>query len=154
MDDDLGVGTGAEDMAAAGKFHHQRLEIVDFAVEDDAHRVVFVEQRLVAAGDIDDRQAAMPEPDARRGEEPVAVGPAMRDRIGHAVKQVAVDRARAARVEDAGDAAHRRSTRGVRCGAGRGAYAVGRGGEAAASWREMCGGARPVQSAVSGICGC
>ena len=34
----------------------QVAEVVDFAVEDDPHRAVFVGQRLLAAGQVDDRQ--------------------------------------------------------------------------------------------------
>jgi hypothetical protein len=40
------------------------LVVVDLAVEDDDHRAVFVEQRLLAGGDVDDRQPPVAEADA------------------------------------------------------------------------------------------
>ena len=41
------------------------LEVVDLAVEDDDDGAVLVEQRLLAGRDVDDRQAAVAEADAR-----------------------------------------------------------------------------------------
>ena len=61
MDQHFRVALRAE--AVAGRFEPapQVAEIIDFAVEDDPHRAVFVGERLLAAGHVDDGQAAMPE---------------------------------------------------------------------------------------------
>jgi len=58
VNEHFGVGMGAEAVAATFERGAQMREIVDFAVEDDAHRAVFVEHRLVAAGEINNAQPA------------------------------------------------------------------------------------------------
>ncbi len=55
VDDHLGVGMGAEAMARRGQLADQRPIVVDFAVERDDDAAVLVEQRLPAAGQVDDR---------------------------------------------------------------------------------------------------
>ena len=57
--------------------------VVDLAVVDDDHRPVGVGHRLRAAGDVEDRQPAVPEAHAVADEEAVAVRPAVHDRVGH-----------------------------------------------------------------------
>ncbi len=57
VDNDLGVGMSAEDVAQRLQFGHQFLEIIDFAIEHDDHRAILVEQRLLSAGQVDDGQA-------------------------------------------------------------------------------------------------
>ena len=74
-------------MSQRRQFGHQLREIVDLAVEDDADRMVFVEERLVTARKINDGQPAMPQPDPRRKIKPVAVGATMRENSGHATEQ-------------------------------------------------------------------
>jgi hypothetical protein len=85
---------------------HQRLKIIDLAVEDDANRAVLVELRLVAGHEIDNRQSPVPQPDPRGKVETVAVRSAMGDDLGHATEQAAIDIARSAEIEDPGYAAH------------------------------------------------
>ncbi len=58
VDDGLGVRVGLEAMTAVLELLAEILEVVDLAVEDDADGAVFVVDRLVAAGDVDDGQAA------------------------------------------------------------------------------------------------
>ena len=60
---------------AALELGAQLAEVVDLAVEDDADRAVLVEDRLVAARQVDDRQAAHPQGDARGVETPSPSGP-------------------------------------------------------------------------------
>ena len=57
-------------------------EVVDFAVEDDADRAVFVVDGLPAAAEVDDAQAAHAQDGERLGEHAVFIGPAM-DHRGH-----------------------------------------------------------------------
>ena len=59
VDDHFGVAVRAEAMAGAFQPPAQLAEVVDFAVEDDPDRAVFVRQRLLPAGQVDDRQPAM-----------------------------------------------------------------------------------------------
>ena len=89
MDDDFGIGVGAEDVAERFQFGHQLLEIVDFAIEDDDHRAVFVEQGLLAAGQVDDRQPPVPQPHSGLQMQPPLVGTAMELGFVHRVQQVA-----------------------------------------------------------------
>ena len=51
---------------SALEFRDQLLEVVDLAVEDDDDGAVLVVQRLLAGREVDDRQAAVAEADARR----------------------------------------------------------------------------------------
>ena len=70
----------------------QFLEVVDLAVEDDDDRAVFVEQRLLAGGDVDDRQAPVAEAEARLDVQAAFVRAAVELRVVHALQHDAVDR--------------------------------------------------------------
>ena len=80
-------------------------EIVDLAVEHDDQRAVGRGHRLVAAGEIEDRQP--PEGEHRRavGESAGVVGPARAHRLAHRLDGVGVEPG-ARGVDGAGDAAH------------------------------------------------
>jgi hypothetical protein len=73
--DDFGVAAGVEDVAERLQFGDQFLIVVDFAVEDDANALVFVVQRLLAGGQVDDREAAMAEPTPGSMCKPPSSGP-------------------------------------------------------------------------------
>src|SRR5690348_4135073 len=106
MDNDLGVGARPEGVAERRQLRHQRLEVIDLAVEDDANRAVLVELWLVAGHQIDDRQSPHPQPGPRRNVETVAVRSTMSDDLGHSLEQGAVDIAASTKIEDPGYAAH------------------------------------------------
>src|SRR6185503_13306165 len=59
--------------------------VVDLAVLDDDARSVLVLDRLVAAREVDDRQAPCAERDGAVGVRAAAVGPAMDERAQHLV---------------------------------------------------------------------
>jgi hypothetical protein len=59
--------------------------VVDLAVHDDGDAPVLVEDRLVAAGHIDDREPLDPETDTSGEMEPTRIGPAMLHDPAHAV---------------------------------------------------------------------
>ena len=103
MHDHLGVAARAEHVAERLQLGDQLLVVVDLAVEDDATRAVLVEQRLLAGREIDDRQPAVAEADAGLDVQAAFIGAAMMLRLVHAATAGAVDLARAACVEDAGD---------------------------------------------------
>ena len=65
MDDDFGVRVGAESVPQRLQFRHQFLEVVDFPVEHHHHRAILIEQRLLAGGEIDNRQAPVAQGHAR-----------------------------------------------------------------------------------------
>ena len=61
VQDRFGVAARAVAVPAPLEIRPQLRVVVDLAVEDDPHRLVFVGHRLVAAGHIDDRQAPVAE---------------------------------------------------------------------------------------------
>ena len=106
MDDDFGIATGAESMAQGFEFRHQFLEVVDFAVEDDDHRAVFVEQGLLTAGQVDDRQPSVRQSETRFEMVAALVGSAMKLSLVHPVQQVPILLALASRIEQTCNATH------------------------------------------------
>ena len=106
MHDDLGVAAGVEHMAEGQQFGDQLGVVVDLPVEDDDHRTVFVEERLLAGGHVDDRQPPVAESDTRLDVHVAFIGPAVMLRLVHAEQHRTVDVSFAAGVEDASDSAH------------------------------------------------
>ena len=104
MDEDLGIGVmRGKAVAAAYQPLTQLGMIVELAVEDDADLAVLVPHRLVAGGEIDDRQPAMTEEDMPQlvDIKAVAVRAAMRQSSGHPIQ---IDPAAPAR--ESGQPAH------------------------------------------------
>ena len=78
VDEDLGVAVGCGSGGRAdSSVGAERLVVVDLAVEDDLDRAVLVADRLVAAGQVDDRQPAVDQADARLLPEAFGVGAAV-----------------------------------------------------------------------------
>ncbi len=90
-------------MAVAFELAAQLAIVVDLAVADQQDRAIRVVQRLLAAREVDDRQAAMPERRTLVVIDPFAVRPAMRERVQHAAHRAV---ARRIRIDDTCDAAH------------------------------------------------
>ena len=107
MDDDFRVAAGMEAMSERLQFRDQFLEVVDLAVEHDADAAIFVVQRLLPRGEVDDRQTAVPQPDARLDMHPALHRSPMKLRFVHAYEHVAVDFASATGIENSGYSAHR-----------------------------------------------
>ena len=81
VDDDLGVAASAEAMPGALEPRSELAKVVDLAVADDPDALVLVGDRLMAAGEVDDRQAAHAEQHLAVQVVAVIVGAAMgRDR--------------------------------------------------------------------------
>ena len=93
VNDDFGVAARMEPVTGGREFRDQRLIVVDLAVEDDADRAVLVVQRLLARREIDDRESAVPESDARREVHSAFVRAAVMLRLVHASEHRALDRA-------------------------------------------------------------
>ncbi len=81
---------------------HQLLEIVDLAVVSDRDSVVFVEQGLRPARQVDDRQSAVAQADSRLHMQPAAIGPAVSENVSHPPQQSAIDFALFAAVKNSG----------------------------------------------------
>jgi hypothetical protein len=82
------------------------LIVVDFPVENDADRLILVIERLLASGQIDDREPAVAEADARFDMQATFVRATMKLRLVHAMEYRAIDVAFASGIEYSGDAAH------------------------------------------------
>ena len=103
----LGIARGPQLVALLLQLRAQVAVVVDLAVEDGDDRAVLVEDRLVAAGEIDDAQTARAERDAVVREVALAVGPAMDDPIRHPADESLV----ALRANVSDDATHELFTR-------------------------------------------
>ena len=84
MHDHFRVALRLEHVAKRLQLGAQLAVVVDLAVEDDTDRAVLVEDRLVPAGQVDDRQPPHPEPDPPLDVDALVIGAAMHDRGAHA----------------------------------------------------------------------
>jgi len=106
VDDGFGVGLRGEGVAERREFFRQLAEVVDLAVEDGDDRAVRVEQRLLAGGQVDDRQAAVAEADAGFQVDVALDRTAVELGLIHAFEGGALEIAPAARVKNANYSAH------------------------------------------------
>jgi len=79
-------------MSERRQLDDQLLEIVDLAIEHDDYGMVLIPKRLLPRRNVDDRQTAVPEPDAGFNMNSLPVGSAMTLRCVHPIEQTAVDR--------------------------------------------------------------
>ena len=82
VNDDFGIGVGAEGVSGRNQLRAQFLEVVNFAVEGDPYGLIFIAHGLMSrGGKIDDRQPAVLQayPDGAVGQEkylsPASSGP-------------------------------------------------------------------------------
>ncbi len=81
--DQFAVAVGLERVAALLEILAQLPVVVDLAVADHPDRPVGIQQRLPPAFEVDDRQPAMAENCAVLAELPLAIGPAVPQRVQH-----------------------------------------------------------------------
>ena len=109
--DRLGIGIGVELVPVRGELRAQLAVVVNLPVEDHPDGSVFVANRLVAAGEVDDAQAAHAERRAIRDEHPLVVWPAVTDDIAHLLQPARRTRAGvlplAVRLDETRYSAHR-----------------------------------------------
>ncbi len=111
VQDGLRVAAGPVPVAARLQRGAQVRVVVDLAVADDQDGAVLVRHRLAARGEIHNRQAPVPEPHRSFDEEPLAVRPAVAQRVPHAAQPGLLHGVVGREVQDAGDPAHQaRST--------------------------------------------
>src|SRR5216683_289008 len=82
----LGVGVRRHRVAEPDQLRSKLGVVVDLPVEDDPQRAVLIADRLVAAGEVDDRQPPATERDALANARSFVVGPSMRDARAHPVE--------------------------------------------------------------------
>ena len=122
MDENLGVRSGAKNVAASLELASELRVIVDLTVIGDDNLPVFVGERLRAAVDVDNAQSHVRESDALSSVKTIPVGPAMAYRSGH-LAQRRQRHTRRIPTHDPRDTAHqgypraeRRSTSSTSCG--------------------------------------
>ncbi len=106
MDDELGIGVRAEDMAARLELGAPLGKVEELAVADHRNAAVLVEQRLPPVLDADDREPPMGECHAGREQEARIVRAAMEQCRRHALHLRAVGLAPSLEVDHACQAAH------------------------------------------------
>ena len=89
----LGVTVRAKRVACALELAAQLGEVVDLPVLYHGARVVLVADRLIAAGEVDDREAARRKADGAVEMHAAAVGAAMDERIAHRGQAIRIGRA-------------------------------------------------------------
>ena len=103
---DLTIRARAQPVAAALEIALHALVVVELAVRDDPGGLVLVRDRLIAAREVDDAEARVPERDAAVGRDPglLTVGAAMMQRAHGALQSL--DGNLAALTKDRNDSAH------------------------------------------------
>jgi hypothetical protein len=83
MDQNLNIGECAKQVPAALQVRSKFLKIENLAITNERQRPVFIEDRLIACGEIDDAQPAEAEPGEAVLKNAVRVWAAVADHIGH-----------------------------------------------------------------------
>src|SRR5208282_2116167 len=87
MNDDFGVGVSVEAVASAFEFGAEFGKVVNLAVVYDPGGAVFIENGLMASGEIDDGEAAHAQTSAVGDVESLIVGAAVHDLLAHVVHE-------------------------------------------------------------------
>src|SRR5215469_8157662 len=106
MDDHFRIRVGVEAMPAPLELASQLGEVIDFSIEDGPNRAVFVENRLMSAGNVDDAEAPHSQAGILLREDAFVVRAAMDDGLAHAVNGYRVDSLSPVRADDSRDSAH------------------------------------------------
>ena len=85
MHDDFGIAVGIKRVTAGFEFLPQCGEVVDFAVKDHPHAVIFVMNWLASAREVNNAQATHAQAHRAPGVDSLVVRPAVHDRLAHAV---------------------------------------------------------------------
>ena len=84
VENDFAVGLGVKVMPVRLEFGAKLAEVVDLAIAHNHQRTVGIGDRLVAPGEVDDRQAPHPDGAAPVGVRPAIVGATVRRDRAHA----------------------------------------------------------------------
>src|SRR5262249_49165049 len=110
MDDHLAVALAGEAMPFRDQVVAQIAKVVNLAVEDERQAAIFVEERLPAAAQVDDLEAARPHAGGPIDVETFIVRPAVTQYRDQASQERRVDAGAALAMKDAGYPAHDSST--------------------------------------------
>src|ERR1700722_3537278 len=106
MDDRFCIAVGNVAVAALDELLAQRQMVVNFSIEYDPERAVFVRDRLMTACHIDDTEPAHADADGPVGIKTVVVGPAMGDGDTHCAQSCGACPRIFIEFENSSDAAH------------------------------------------------
>ena len=90
LQDHLGIGGGMEAVALRQQLFAQFAVVVDLPVVDDRQAFILVEDRLIAGGQVDDAQAAVPQADLAGRVNRPGIRPTVRQDAAHRLHQRAV----------------------------------------------------------------
>src|SRR6267154_5714420 len=90
MNNDFGIGMSEAAMAAGLQLRAQLGKVIDLAVVDNPNGLIFVEDRLVPARQVDDAEPAHAQSDASLHKHSLVVGPTMHDGFAHPVNGGAI----------------------------------------------------------------
>ncbi|MFP6667825.1 MAG: hypothetical protein VB876_10955 [Pirellulales bacterium] len=82
--------TGSDAPFAADPSQHPK--VVNLAIEHHPYRPVFIRHRLLATGQINDRQPAVRQSNARGTPNPFGIGTAVANGVGHRRQRIDADR--------------------------------------------------------------
>jgi hypothetical protein len=91
MDDYFRVAMGIKSMAALDQVFAQFGKVVDFPVEDDPNRPIFIKNWLVTARKVDDAKSPHPQPRTVLDEKTFVIRAPMHDCLAHAVNYPGID---------------------------------------------------------------
>jgi hypothetical protein len=106
MNNGFSVAFGAVLMTTGLQLFAQFLVVVNFAVENDPKRPVFICDRLVTGLNVDDAKAAHGQSDILLDKETGVIGPAMSDLPVHRHQRVATNGLRPIGMKNAADSTH------------------------------------------------
>src|SRR5690242_17801137 len=106
MDNGFGIRFCGKAMASLQQALAQFGIIVDFAVEQYPNAAIFIRNRLMAAGNIDDAQPAVSEANVRSQMNTGVVRTAVLQRIIHALNELRGNPVRLVKVNNAADTTH------------------------------------------------
>ena len=103
----FGIRPSLEDMAAFPQLLEECREVVNLTVEDDPHSVIFVGQRLVAAGHVNNAQSAKAKSHVAPSVLAAVVWPAMHHDSGHGSQHFRINRVLTRNVNNTGYTTHK-----------------------------------------------
>jgi hypothetical protein len=83
MNQRFGMATRAELVSAIDEFVTQLCVLVNFAVEHDPNRAIFVRNRLVACAEVDNAETAHPDAAGTVGVDTFGIGSTVPNHVGH-----------------------------------------------------------------------
>jgi hypothetical protein len=91
MDDYFRIAAGTENVASLSELPHKLLKVIDFSVKDNYYASVLVLEWLLPGREINDRQSAMTQSDARLKVHAAFVGTTVKLRLVHFCQETSID---------------------------------------------------------------